>query len=128
MRSGLVFNVQRFSLQDGPGVRSTVFMKGCPLACAWCHNPESQSPEPEYVRMRNRCMACGLCSEKELSEPVSMDLGEEDVDACPTGAIQTIGRKTSSADLTKSLLRDRIFYDESGGGVTFSGGEPLMQA
>lgn len=128
MRSGLVFNVQRFSLQDGPGVRSTVFMKGCPLACAWCHNPESQSPEPEYVRMRNRCMTCGLCSEKELSEPASFDLGEAEVEACPTGAIQTIGNRMSTGDLVKSLLRDRIFYDESGGGVTFSGGEPLMQA
>ena len=68
MRSGLVFNVQRFSLQDGPGVRSTVFMKGCPLACAWCHNPESQSPEPQIVRMRHRCMVCGLCSDQELTE------------------------------------------------------------
>ena len=128
MRSGLVFNVQRFSLQDGPGVRSTVFMKGCPLACAWCHNPESQASEPEFVRMRHRCMVCGLCSEKELSEPVSLDLDEADVEACPTGALQTIGRRVGSEELAKTLLRDRIFFDESDGGVTFSGGEPLLQA
>lgn len=128
MRSGLVFNIQRFSLQDGPGVRSTVFMKGCPLACAWCHNPESQSPEPEIVRMRHRCMVCGLCTDKELSEPVSLDLDEADVEACPTGALQAIGRRMGSAELVETLLRDRIFFDESGGGVTFSGGEPLLQA
>lgn len=128
MRSGLVFNVQRFSLQDGPGVRSTVFMKGCPLACAWCHNPESQSPEPEIIRMRHRCMICGLCTEKELDEPAGLNRNEEDVEACPTGALQAVGEVMGSTTLVSNLLRDRIFFDESGGGVTFSGGEPLLQA
>ena len=128
MRSGLVFNVQRFSLQDGPGVRSTVFMKGCPLACAWCHNPESQSPESEIIRMRHRCMVCGLCSGKELDAPVGQSRKQADVDACPTGALQMVGQKISVSTLIKTLLRDRIFYDDSGGGVTFSGGEPLLQA
>lgn len=128
MRSGLVFNVQRFSLQDGPGVRSTVFMKGCPLACAWCHNPESQSPESEIIRMRHRCMLCGLCSSRELEQPVGQSRGQADVEACPTGALQTVGEKISLSTLVKTLLRDRIFFDESGGGVTFSGGEPLLQA
>ncbi len=128
MRSGLVFNVQRFSLQDGPGVRSTVFMKGCPLACGWCHNPESQSPEPEIIRMRHRCMVCGLCPEQGLEEPVGRSRNEADVEACPTGALQTVGQQMDSTALVKALLRDRIFFDESGGGVTFSGGEPLLQA
>jgi pyruvate formate lyase activating enzyme len=128
MRSGLVFNVQRFSLQDGPGVRSTVFMKGCPLACAWCHNPESQSAETQIIRMRQRCMVCGLCSVKELAEPAGGHRQEADVEACPTGALQSVGQKMRSTALVKSLLRDRIFFDESGGGVTFSGGEPLLQA
>lgn len=128
MRSGLVFNVQRFSLQDGPGVRSTVFMKGCPLACAWCHNPESQSPEPQIIRMRHRCMICGECSREELDRPVVMDRDEEDVEACPTGALQSVGERTTVSELVERLLRDRIFFDESGGGVTFSGGEPLLQA
>jgi pyruvate formate lyase activating enzyme len=128
MESGLVFNVQRFSLQDGPGVRSTVFMKGCPLACAWCHNPESQGHEPEIVRMRHRCMVCGLCSEQEIAAPVGRSRDMDDVEACPTGALQAIGQETDSVSLVKALLRDRIFYDESGGGVTFSGGEPLLQA
>jgi pyruvate formate lyase activating enzyme len=128
MRSGLVFNVQRFSLQDGPGVRSTVFMKGCPLACAWCHNPESQSPETQIIRMRQRCMACGLCSETELEQPAELHRRETDVETCPTGALQAVGQKQRSTVLVQTLLRDRIFFDESGGGVTFSGGEPLLQA
>lgn len=128
MRSGLVFNVQRFSLQDGPGVRSTVFMKGCPLACAWCHNPESQSPEPQIVRMRHRCMVCGQCSDQELGEPLVVDRDDEDVEACPTGALQAVGERITVTALVERLLRDRIFFDESGGGVTFSGGEPLLQA
>jgi pyruvate formate lyase activating enzyme len=128
MRSGLVFNVQRFSLQDGPGVRSTVFMKGCPLACAWCHNPESQSPEPQIIRMRHRCMICGECSRAELDNPVVVDRDDEDVEACPTGALQAVGERTTVSQLVERLLRDRIFFDESKGGVTFSGGEPLQQA
>lgn len=127
MRSGLVFNVQRFSLQDGPGVRSTVFMKGCPLACAWCHNPESQALETEFIRLRHRCMVCGLCEHSELAEPAVRNRSEADVEACPTGALQAIGEKVTSSALAASLLRDRIFFDESGGGVTFSGGEPLLQ-
>ena len=128
MQSGLVFNVQRFSLQDGPGLRSTVFMKGCPLACAWCHNPESQAPGTEFIRLRHRCMACGVCSEEECSEPLVQHRGEADVEACPTGALQAVGRVMDASVLVQTLLRDRIFFDESGGGVTFSGGEPLLQA
>ena len=128
MQSGLVFNVQRFSLQDGPGLRSTVFMKGCPLACTWCHNPESQSPGTQFIRMRHRCMACGICSEEELAVPLVGDRGAADVEACPTGALQAVGEEVESRALVKTLLRDRIFFDESGGGVTFSGGEPLLQA
>jgi pyruvate formate lyase activating enzyme len=126
--AGLVFNVQRFSLHDGPGLRSTVFMKGCPLSCAWCHNPESQSPSPEFVRLRHRCMECGRCSPEELAIPVVEGRGPEDVAQCPTGALQGVGDTVDSATLVRTLLRDRIFFDESNGGVTISGGEPLMQA
>jgi pyruvate formate lyase activating enzyme len=128
MQAGLVFNVQRFSLHDGPGVRSTVFMKGCPLSCAWCHNPESQSSNPEYVRMRHLCMSCGRCTDVELDNPVVMGRDDEDVAACPTGALQAVGGRMEPGALVRTLLRDRIFFDESGGGVTISGGEPLMQA
>jgi pyruvate formate lyase activating enzyme len=127
MLTGLVFNVQRFSLHDGPGLRSTVFLKGCPLACAWCHNPESRSRRTQVVRVRHRCMRCGRCSEEELADPVVSNRGEGDVDLCPTGALQSVGRSMDSAALVKALLRDRIFFDDSGGGVTFSGGEPLAQ-
>ena len=87
MPSGLVFNVQRFSLQDGPGVRTTVFMKGCPLACAWCHNPESQAPRTEFIRMKQRCIVCGLCSAMSLRRFPCGDRDETDVEACPTGAL-----------------------------------------
>jgi pyruvate formate lyase activating enzyme len=128
MQSGLVFNVQRFSLQDGPGLRSTVFMKGCPLACTWCHNPESQARQIEFIRLRHRCMACGVCSDEELAEPLVQHRDEADVAACPTGALQAVGQELFPVDLVRTLLRDRIFFDESGGGVTFSGGEPLLQA
>jgi pyruvate formate lyase activating enzyme len=127
MQRGLVFNVQRFSLQDGPGLRSTVFLKGCPLACAWCHNPESQAPQIQFIRLGHRCMACGICSEEELADPLVRRRDASDVEACPTGALQAVGQELGSADLVRTLLRDRIFFDESGGGVTFSGGEPLLQ-
>ncbi len=128
MPSGLVFNVQRFSLHDGPGLRSTVFMKGCPLSCLWCHNPESQSPHQTLIRMSHRCMSCGRCSEAELAQPVVTGRTAADVDACPTGALQAVGQAIESTELVKTLLRDQVFFDESGGGVTFSGGEPLLQA
>ena len=128
MHTGLVFNVQRFSLHDGPGLRSTVFMKGCPLRCAWCHNPESRSPKTEFVRLSHRCMSCGRCDEDELANPVVEGRDSRDVERCPTGALQGVGETVDAPALVKILLRDRIFFDESNGGVTFSGGEPLMQA
>jgi len=127
MNPGSVFNIQRFSLQDGPGLRSTVFMKGCPLACLWCHNPESQAPRAEILRLETRCMACGLCSEADLAGRSGRVMVEADLAPCPTGALQQVGREVEPAELVRELLRDRIFFDESGGGVTFSGGEPLMQ-
>jgi len=128
MTAGVIFNVQRFSVHDGPGLRSTVFMKGCPLRCAWCHNPESQPPAPAFVRLSHRCMRCERCSEADLAEPVVAGRGMADVDRCPTGALQSVGERVDAATLVPRLLRDRPFFDESGGGVTVSGGEPLMQA
>ena len=127
MSKGTVFNLQRFSTQDGPGVRTTVFLKGCPLACAWCHNPESQAPQAEILRMENRCMGCGLCPEAERREGVARK-SARDLEACPTGALQQVGQDLEAAALVQELLRDRIFFDDSGGGVTLSGGEPLLQA
>lgn len=107
---GLIFDVKRFSIHDGPGIRTTVFFKGCSLSCGWCHNPESISPLPQQVFHRSRCISCGKCSE-----------------GCLSGARETIGRWVGSSELYRLLERDLPFYLESGGGVTFSGGEPLLQ-
>lgn len=92
---GIIFNIQRFSVHDGPGIRTTAFLKGCPLCCRWCHNPESIHPEPELMRKDD--------------------------------ATETVGRSITSEALTTELARDRIFYEESDGGITLSGGEPLAQ-
>ena len=123
---GRIFNIQRYSLQDGPGLRTTVFMKGCPLACAWCHNPESQSVPRRLVTHENRCMGCGTCGDLFIRGKAPAP--EELVEACPTGAKQLMGRDVEVGELVEEVLKDRLFFDESGGGVTFSGGEPLMQS
>jgi pyruvate formate lyase activating enzyme len=137
--SGLVFNVQKYSLHDGPGIRTTVFLKGCPLCCAWCHNPESRSARTEIVVVENRCAACGECrracpfgQETPGNGPMPTDLAEcivcgQCAEVCPTGARQIIGERTTIGELMEAVLQDRVFYEESGGGVTFSGGEPLSQ-
>jgi pyruvate formate lyase activating enzyme len=135
---GLVFNIQKYSVHDGPGIRTTVFLKGCPLACEWCHNPEGISPRPEMRVNGARCIRCGHCQEvcPEARgggmHPVAP--GEDChvcgacAEACPTGARQMAGREMMVAEVMAEIGKDRIFYEESGGGVTFSGGEPLLQA
>jgi pyruvate formate lyase activating enzyme len=128
VESGVVFKIQRYSLQDGPGIHTTVFLKGCPLDCWWCHNPESHSPEPEITIVESRCIRCGECGERcpnKLAGPCTRC--GACVDACPADARQMIGRTMTTRDLLAEVRKDRIFYDESGGGVTLSGGEPLMQ-
>jgi len=137
--TGLVFNIQKYSLHDGPGIRTTVFLKGCPLACAWCHNPESISAGRELLVSENRCIACGECREACPFGATIAGTGvlptrndECDycgacVDACPTGARQMVGRRMTVAEVLAEVLKDRIFHEESGGGVTISGGEPLLQ-
>ena len=137
--SGLIFNVQKYCLHDGPGIRTTVFLKGCPLCCAWCHNPESQLARTEIAVVQNRCTACGECRRAcpfgqaaAGKGPMPTDAAECTVcgqcaEACPTGARQMIGERRTIAEIMEAVLQDRIFYEDSGGGVTFSGGEPLTQ-
>lgn len=137
--SGFIFNIQKYSLHDGPGIRTTVFLKGCPLCCQWCHNPESISPRREIVIVENRCIACGECRKAcEFGESVAgtgampprfdqCTLCAECVEVCPTGARQIIGRTMTVVEVMEEVLKDRIFYEDSQGGVTISGGEPLMQ-
>jgi pyruvate formate lyase activating enzyme len=110
----LVFDIQRYSIHDGGGIRTLIFFKGCPLYCPWCSNPESQSNEIEKVKIKSKCMKCEKCYHS--------------VKECPTGAIKEFGRYMSLDELKEEILKDRIFYDSSGGGVTLSGGEVLMQA
>ncbi len=140
MDRGIVFNIQRFSLHDGPGIRTTVFLKGCPLHCLWCHNPEGLSPYPEILLSPQRCIACGECVEacpQELPVPgkplCAHDLDRCQVcgacaDACPAEARQVAGRTMTVDEVMAEIVRDRVFFDESGGGATFSGGEPLTQS
>ncbi|HOT98306.1 MAG TPA: glycyl-radical enzyme activating protein [bacterium] len=138
--SGLVFNIMRFAVHDGPGIRTTVFLKGCPLACAWCHNPESISMEPELMLNPDRCIGCGACIEacrqgaivytrqgpithRELCQACGAC-----VEVCPAGGRARVGEVMSTGAVMEAVLADRVFYDQSGGGVTFSGGEPTYQS
>ncbi len=139
MQSGLVFDIQKYSVQDGPGIRATVFLKGCPLRCAWCHNPEGISPRRELIVLEGRCIGCGECR-RACSFGASIPgqgalparhqrcvLCGACVAACPAGARRWAGERMSVSQVLETVWQDRIFYDESGGGVTFSGGEPLQQ-
>jgi pyruvate formate lyase activating enzyme len=136
---GTVLRLERFAIHDGPGIRTTVFLKGCPLRCAWCHSPESQDPDPEFMPLPDRCVRCGACTaacpqhalapaaDARAVTPPECTVCGECATACPSGARELVGYRTTVPALVALLERDRIFYDESGGGVTFSGGEPLMQ-
>lgn len=134
---GLIFDVQRFSVHDGPGIRTTVFFKGCPLRCLWCHNPESMRPTPEVFFHADRCVEQGAClsscprsalvrGDTRVDRNACDGCGVCD-DACPFGALRVSGRFVSVDALLEEILRDRPFYTSSGGGVTLSGGEPTLQ-
>ncbi len=136
---GMVTEIQRFSIHDGPGIRTTAFLKGCPLSCPWCHNPETLHPQPELLFYPHLCIACGRCielcpSHHRLDGERFVHIHAEcsacvtAADECPTGALRLSGSLRDSDELADALLRDRIFFEETGGGVTISGGEPLAQS
>ena len=137
---GTTFNIQRFSTEDGPGIRTTVFFKGCLLRCAWCHNPEGLSPHPELVWYDIRCIGSRRCpsacpagalrltGEGIQIERASCDACGACTKACPAGALEIIGRRWTAEQLLDEILKDSVFYETSGGGVTFSGGEPMQQS
>jgi pyruvate formate lyase activating enzyme len=140
MTEGIVFDLKKYSINDGPGIRTTVFLKGCPLRCQWCHNPEGQSFQPELMVRASRCLeGCSeclvSCQPGALSKMDGVPVVDREIcnacgrcaEACPTQALEIVGRRISSSELISEIEKDRIFYEESGGGVTFSGGEPLAQ-
>ena len=136
---GRVFDVQRFSLHDGPGIRTVVFLKGCPLRCAWCANPESQRPGPQIAWFENLCAGCGRCAAACPRGAIALDGGRPRTDrracaacgecaaACARGARRLLGRDVTVDEVMAEVRRDAPFFRRSGGGVTFSGGEPLAQ-
>lgn len=139
---GLVFDIQRYSIHDGPGIRTVVFLKGCPLRCLWCSNPESQKGTIELEFRSRLCEHCGLCIPACPENAIHPDLfaaPEEKINflrcnlcgeckrACPTGALHLIGQEYTAAEILQQVLKDDVFYRRSGGGMTLSGGEPFYQ-
>lgn len=139
MTEGTIFNIEHYAIHDGPGIRSTVFFKGCPLSCLWCHNPEGLSPKPQLVYYRDRCRNCRKCLQRCPNEALSIErdgivinsercrLCGECAAKCPAQALEMVGRRLSPREVIDEVKKDRLFYEESGGGVTFSGGEPFTQ-
>lgn len=135
----MVFNIQRYSINDGPGIRTTVFLKGCPLHCLWCHNPESISTDQEIVLREDRCIRCGscieCCSQHAIRNESNLIVTSCEkcircgncVEVCYAGGREIAGKEMSVEDVVKEIEKDIIFYNRSTGGVTFSGGEPFLQ-
>lgn len=139
MTTGIVFDIKRFSIHDGPGIRTTVFLKGCPLTCWWCHNPEGQAPRQELILRPDRCLACGACVEicpqgaiaweqnATVTDRERCTVCGACIEVCYAGARELAGQRMTVAEVMDEVERDVAFYDRSGGGVTVSGGEPLSQ-
>ena len=139
LTTGFVFDIKKFSIHDGPGIRTTVFLKGCPLSCWWCHNPESQRLKPEIMLRMDRCIQCAACLAECEQGAISINGDGVVTDrelciqcgvcakSCYADAREVIGREMTVGEVMAEIERDLSFYDESGGGVTFSGGDPLLQ-
>lgn len=135
---GLIFNIQRFCINDGPGIRTTVFFKGCPLRCRWCHNPESQKKASELLYSSDKCIMCGRC-EAVCENGVHILDGSHKLNrascvackkcegVCPVNALEIAGKYVTAEEVLNTVLSDREFYEDSGGGLTLSGGEPFLQ-
>lgn len=138
-KKGIIFDIQKFSVHDGPGIRTTIFMKGCSLRCKWCHNPESISPVIQLSYDRDKCTLCGKCVEAVKGKGISLIDNRLDIDfsihntnlhlidICPSKAYSASGREVSVREVVEEVLQDMDYYEESGGGVTFSGGEAINQ-
>lgn len=134
---GLVSDIQRYNVHDGPGVRTLIFLKGCPLRCLWCSNPESQEIGPDIAFVKDKCTYCGLCTEVcpegAISELIALDRSlctkcGMCVEVCYSGALRQVGQMMKVSDVMQEVGKDEPFYRRSGGGVTLSGGEPILQA
>jgi len=135
----MVFDIKRYAIHDGPGIRTTVFLKGCLLNCSWCHNPEGKAREQEFMWWKERCIGCrdcqNVCTKGAISflddsfvfDNKKCDLCRACADACHSQALKLVGKEMTVTQAMKEIEKDMVFYDESGGGVTLSGGEPLLQ-
>ena len=136
---GFITNIQRFSIHDGPGIRTTVFLKGCPLSCIWCQNPETVSVHPDVMQYIHKCVGCGTCVQvcpRNCFAPLENKFKFDDsfcnqcglcVQNCSGGALIWSSKEIDSSEIIGEVLRDRVYYELSGGGLTISGGEPLFQ-
>jgi pyruvate formate lyase activating enzyme len=127
MNKAIIFDIQRNSFVDGPGIRTTVFFKGCNLKCAWCHNPESQSAKPQMMFYKDKCTGCGKCKSVCPYHLEQCELCGKCTLYCPVDARKVCGKEHTVDEVLKEVLKDKAFYETSGGGVTFSGGECMLQ-
>jgi len=138
--NGLIFDIKRYAINDGPGIRIVVFFKGCNLDCTWCHNPEGVAAGIEKMYSKSKCILCGTCvhactenaitleTDRIVTDSLLCTLCGKCAEVCPTKAIEMSGNPMSVEEIMNEIEKDRVFFDQSGGGVTFSGGEPMIQS